>query len=146
MQIVILWYSFSGTVYISMIPFMLGPIVPIILKFIPETILPANPNATIAKPLMFHVEYLIDVDKYYYPLVIHSYFGTMAYITVVVAIDCMFIVYVQFACSMFNIIGWVKSNNNIFLNIFWSFLIDIFRKWIDIDWRISWNLIIWCLM
>ncbi|XP_057338893.1 uncharacterized protein LOC130676580 isoform X2 [Microplitis mediator] len=97
---------YAGAVYGSMVPFMLGPLVPIFFKLIPEGLLPANNTIALAKPVMFHVEYLYDLDKYYYPLVIHSYFGTMTYITVVVAIDSMFMVYVQHACAIFSIVGY----------------------------------------
>ncbi|XP_015115896.1 odorant receptor 13a isoform X1 [Diachasma alloeum] len=97
---------YAGAVYGSMAPFMLGPLVPPLLRLIPKSLIEINPNLTMAKPLMFHVEYFIDINKYYYPLVIHSYFGTMTYITVVVAIDTMFMTYVQRACAIFNIVGY----------------------------------------
>uniref|UniRef100_A0A0C9Q0M3 Odorant receptor n=1 Tax=Fopius arisanus TaxID=64838 RepID=A0A0C9Q0M3_9HYME len=97
---------YAGAVYGSMAPFMLGPLIPPLLRLIPKGLIDINPNMTMAKPLMFHVEYFIDINKYYLPLVIHSYFGTMTYITVVVAIDSMFMTYVQRACAIFNIVGY----------------------------------------
>lgn len=110
-------------VYGSMFPFMLGPLIPLMMSLIPDDMLPNNGNISMSKPLMFHVEYLVDIEKYYVPIVINSYFGTMTYITVVVAIDSMFMVYVQHACAIFQIIGYdlyicfKKNNNNIYFTI-----------------------------
>ncbi|XP_057338905.1 odorant receptor 13a-like [Microplitis mediator] len=96
---------YAGALYGTMAPFMLGPLVPIFCKLMPVGILPANSSIVLEKPVLFHVEYFYDLEKYYYPLLIHSYFGTMAYLTVAVAIDSMFMVYVQHACAIFAIIG-----------------------------------------
>ena len=84
-----------------MAPFMIVPAVPIIL----ENIGGSSGNETYEKQLMFRVDFLIDAEKYYYPLLIHSYFGTMAYITTVVAIDTIFMAYVLHACGSFAILG-----------------------------------------
>ncbi|XP_057338896.1 odorant receptor 13a-like isoform X2 [Microplitis mediator] len=112
---------YAGAVYGSMVPFMLGPLVPIFCKLLPEGLLPANSSIASAKPLMFHVEYFYDVEKYYYPLLIHSYFGTMTYITVVIAIDTMFMVYVQHACAIFVVVGnrleHLVDHDNININL-----------------------------
>nr|QNL15004.1 olfactory receptor 60 [Aulacocentrum confusum] len=110
---------YAGAVYGSMAPFMLGPLVPLAVKMLPDGLLPMN--MTMSQPLMFHVEYLIDADLYYLPLVIHSYFGTWTYITVVVAIDSMFMVYVQHACAIFDLIGYrlahLVTSKDILVNI-----------------------------
>ncbi|KAK0096345.1 hypothetical protein PV326_005724 [Microctonus aethiopoides] len=112
---------YAVMVYGSMIPFMLGPLIPLMMSLIPDDMLPNNGNMSMNKPLMFHVEYLVDIEKYYVPLVINSYFGTMTYITVVVAIDSMFMVYVQHACAIFQIIGYrlerLVDSDNISINI-----------------------------
>nr|WGO81764.1 olfactory receptor 88 [Microplitis mediator] len=113
---------YAGVVYGSMVPFMLGPLVPIFFKLMPEGLLPINSSMALAKPVMFHVEYLYDLDKYYFPIVIHSYFGTMTYITTTVAIDSMFMVYVQHACAIFAIVGnrleHLVDHDNIDINIY----------------------------
>nr|AKO89986.1 odorant receptor 22 [Microplitis mediator] len=96
---------YAGALYGTMAPFMLGPLVPIFCKLMPAGVLPANSSIVLEKPVLFHVEYFYDLEKYYYPLLIHSYFGTMAYMTVAVAIDSMFMVYVQHACAIFAVIG-----------------------------------------
>lgn len=105
-QIEIIVDNISGALYGTMAPFMLGPLVPIFCRLMPAGFLPENSSIVLEKPVLFHVEYFYDLDKYYYPLVIHSYFGTTAYMTVAVAIDSMFMVYVQHACAIFAIIGY----------------------------------------
>lgn len=102
------WNEFSnfsfckspGCLYGSMLPFMIIPAVPIFM----DLFIPANETRT--RLLMFRVDFLLDVEKYYYPLLIHSYFGTMAYITLVVAIDTILMIYVLHACGSFAILGW----------------------------------------
>lgn len=103
---------YSAAVYGSMVPFMLGPLVPVFCKLLPESLVSSNSSIANAKPVMFHIEYLYDMDKYYIPLVVHSYFGTMTYITVVIAVDTMFMVYVQHACAIFVIVGYQNYLDN----------------------------------
>ncbi|XP_043273343.1 uncharacterized protein [Venturia canescens] len=92
--------SYAGCMYGSMIPFMIIPVVPNVMN----ALSPAN--ATVARQLMFRVDYLLDAEKYYYLLLIHSYFGTMAYITLVIAIDTMLMTYVQHACGSFAVLNY----------------------------------------
>nr|AXM05178.1 odorant receptor [Campoletis chlorideae] len=92
--------TYAGCMYGSMVPFLIMPAVPIVMNAIgPE-------NTTYPKQLMFRVDFLIDVEKYYYPLLIHSYFGTLAYITLVVAIDTILMIYVEHACGSFAVLGY----------------------------------------
>ncbi|KAK0182191.1 hypothetical protein PV327_000353 [Microctonus hyperodae] len=57
-----IWYA--AVVYGSMFPFMLGPLIPLMMSLIPDEMLPNNSNTSMSKPLMFHVEYLVDIEKY----------------------------------------------------------------------------------
>lgn len=57
------------------------------------------------RPVMFRSEYLLDVDKYYYPLLVHSYIGTLGFVSIVVAIDSMLVFHVQHECGMCEILG-----------------------------------------
>ena len=93
--------SFAACVWGSMTPFMLVPAVPIIL----ESIGGSSGNKTYEKQLMFRVDFLVDAEKYYNSLLVHSYFGTTAYIITIVAIDTIFIAYVIHACGSFAILG-----------------------------------------
>ncbi|CAD6228742.1 GSCOCT00013846001.3-RA-CDS, partial [Cotesia congregata] len=90
----------------SMVPFMLSPVVPMIIRLFPEELISPNNSIALIRPLMFRVDYFLNIDKYYHLIVFHSIFGTLAYITVAAGIDSMFLVYVQHACAMFHIIGF----------------------------------------
>ncbi|XP_043273914.1 odorant receptor 85b-like [Venturia canescens] len=91
---------YAGCMYGSMVPFLVMPVVPLVMNAI------GSGNATHPKRLMFRVDFLVDAEKYYYPLLIHSYFGTIAYITLVVAIDTILMIYVEHACGSFAVLGY----------------------------------------
>lgn len=96
-----------ASVYGAMIPFMMVPTllnVANALKIL---------NTTDDKPLLFRVDYFVDVETYYYPLLIHSYFATIGYITIVVAMDTINLLYVQHACALCTILGY-----NFYFNIY----------------------------
>lgn len=61
-------------------------------------------NISDDRPLAFRVEYFVDVDKYYYFLLIHSYIGTLGYTVIVLAINSMIIVYVLHECGLCEIL------------------------------------------
>ncbi|XP_026670198.1 odorant receptor 13a-like isoform X2 [Ceratina calcarata] len=62
------------------------------------------------RPLAFRVEHFVDVDKYYYVLLVHSYCGTIVFTTVVIGIDAMIAVYVMHECGLCEILR-VKLEN-----------------------------------
>lgn len=77
----------------------LVPLLPVILDVV------APINGTHPKHLMFQqIEFLFDYEKYFFPLLIHGYLGTMAYLTIIIAIDTIFMVYIQHACAKFEIL------------------------------------------
>nr|QNL15021.1 olfactory receptor 77 [Aulacocentrum confusum] len=91
---------YAGALYGSMIPMMLVPLTPIILDIV------APMNESYPKHLMFQqIEFLLDFERYFYPLLIHGYLGTFTYLTIIIAIDTMFMVYIQHACAKFAILG-----------------------------------------
>ncbi|XP_043273344.1 uncharacterized protein [Venturia canescens] len=100
---------YAGCVMATMTPFMLTPLIPLLLGSLNSNETIAS-NETVERPLMFHVEYLVNVEKWYFYLLIHSYFGTISYIAVFVAIDTILLTYVQHACSLFAIIGYRLEN------------------------------------
>ncbi|KAI4496181.1 hypothetical protein M0802_008048 [Mischocyttarus mexicanus] len=97
-------FAYSATVYGLMLPFMM----------VPGLINLANVlgvlNSTDDKPLLYRVEYFVDVETYYYPLLIQSYFGTIGYITIVVGIDTINLFYVQHGCALCEILGYYLEN------------------------------------
>ncbi|XP_076161449.1 uncharacterized protein LOC143143725 [Ptiloglossa arizonensis] len=92
-------FNYAASIYGSLTPFMM---VPSVLNAADSL---GFYNLSGERPLMFRVDHLVDVDKYYYPLLIHSYFGTLAYIAIVVACDTMLVVYVQHGCGLCEILG-----------------------------------------
>ncbi|XP_044010425.1 odorant receptor 9a-like [Aphidius gifuensis] len=69
-------------------PFMIIPIAPIMINIF------ISDNSSLPKQLLFvQYEYLFDIKKYYYPVMLHSYLGTCAFINVIVALDTTCMVY-----------------------------------------------------
>ncbi|KAL2727263.1 odorant receptor 22a-like, partial [Vespula squamosa] len=56
----------------------------------------------------FEVDYLslIDVKKHYYIILIHCYICVIAHILIIIAVDTMFIKFIQHSCAMFAILGY----------------------------------------
>lgn len=79
--------------------FMLMPFQPLILRIA---------NAT-TRPVLHRVEYHIDMDKYYLPILIHGYFTAVICVTSIVAADSIFLIFVQHVCGLFIITGWVVT-------------------------------------
>jgi len=82
------------------IVFMLMPFQPLILQVA---------NAT-TRPMLHRVEYYVDMDKYYFPILIHGYFAAVICVTSIVATDAIFVIFVQHACGLFIITGWVTMS------------------------------------
>ncbi|XP_043263426.1 odorant receptor 13a-like [Colletes gigas] len=91
--------NYATFLYGSMTPFMMMPS----LQNAASTLGFFNLSGERA-PLMYRVEHFVDAEKYYYPLLIHSYFGTVAFITIVVACDSMILLYVQHECALCEIL------------------------------------------
>jgi len=75
--------------------FMLMPFQPLILQVA---------NAT-TRPMLHRVEYYVDMDKYYFPILIHGYFAAVICVTSIVATDAIFVIFVQHICGLFIITG-----------------------------------------
>lgn len=81
-------------------PFMVIPLGPIIINTFDLS------NETLPRQILYvQYEYLFDLETYYYPVLIHSYFGTCIFINVIVALDSLCMAYVQHAAALFNIIA-----------------------------------------
>ncbi|KYN43578.1 hypothetical protein ALC56_01839 [Trachymyrmex septentrionalis] len=93
--------AYAVSLYGSMTPFL---VVPVIIN----TVSYMGLYNISDKPLMFRTEYFIDSEKYYYPLLVHSYIGTLGFVTIVVAIDSMLVFHVQHECGMCEILGYAK--------------------------------------
>ncbi|XP_014488284.1 PREDICTED: uncharacterized protein LOC106751744 [Dinoponera quadriceps] len=95
--------GYAASLYGSMTPFLT---VPVILNTVSYMGLY---NISEGRPVMFRSDYLLDVEKYYYPLLVHSYIGTLGFVSIVVAIDSMLVFHVQHECGMCEILGYRLS-------------------------------------
>lgn len=77
-----------------MVIFMLTPLPTFILHVANET-----------RPLLHRVEYYVDMDKYYFPILIHGYLTVLICVTSIIATDAILVIFVQHACGMFIITG-----------------------------------------
>lgn len=86
---------FLDTLYTLMVIFMLTPLPPLIFHDANET----------TRPLLHRVEYYVDVDKYYVPILIHGYLTVAICVTSIVATDAIFVILVQHVCGLFIVTG-----------------------------------------
>ncbi|XP_047352568.1 odorant receptor 83a-like isoform X2 [Vespa velutina] len=56
----------------------------------------------------FEVDYLslIDIKKYYYLILVHCYICVIAHVLIIVAVDTIFITFIQHSCAMYAILGY----------------------------------------
>lgn len=55
--------------------------------------------------LLHQVEYYIDMEKYYLPILIHGYITAVICVSIAIAADTMYVIVVQHVCGLFMIIG-----------------------------------------
>ncbi|XP_050445500.1 uncharacterized protein LOC126848563 isoform X2 [Cataglyphis hispanica] len=92
--------AYAVSLYGSMTPFLVVPVLINTASYM------GLYNISDGRLLMFRTEYFIDSQKYYYPLLVHSYIGTLGFVTIVVAIDSMLVFYIQHECGMCEILGY----------------------------------------
>ncbi|KAL6268725.1 hypothetical protein P5V15_001853 [Pogonomyrmex californicus] len=92
--------AYAVSLYGSMTPFLVVPVVLNTASFM------GLYNISEGRPLMFRTEYFVDSEKYYYPLLVHSYIGTLGFVSIVVAIDSMLVFHIQHECGMCEILGY----------------------------------------
>ncbi|EGI58592.1 hypothetical protein G5I_13307, partial [Acromyrmex echinatior] len=80
--------------------FMIIPMSPQIM----DIVMPLN--NTRPRKLLIEVEYRVDREKYYYPILFHSYVAIVLIISIIVCVDTTYISYVEHGCSLFAAIGY----------------------------------------
>ncbi|XP_066598889.1 odorant receptor 4-like isoform X2 [Prorops nasuta] len=80
------------------------PLIPVFLDRV------APLNATRARKQLFTSEYFIDQEEYFYFISLHIALTSIFGVTVVVSVDCMYIVLIRHACAMFSVVGWKLEN------------------------------------
>lgn len=61
-------------------------------------------NETRLRRLPIKAEYLIDQQKYFYPILLHLFLVAIFGITTVIATEALYMVYTQHACGLFHIV------------------------------------------
>ncbi|KYN26701.1 Odorant receptor 49b [Trachymyrmex cornetzi] len=97
---------YSIYVYTSMVLFMIIPMSPQIM----DIVMPLND--TRPRMLLIEVEYRVDREKYYYPMLFHSYAAIVLIISIIVCVDTTYISYVEHGCSLFAAIGYRLEHVN----------------------------------
>jgi len=85
-----------GAFYSALVLFMLVPLQSLLLS--------SSSNDT-TRPLLHQVKYYIDMEKYYFPILIHGYITAIICVSVAIAADTMYVIVVQHVCGLFMIIG-----------------------------------------
>lgn len=92
----------------------LFPILAIIPKITGKNITSDYSTRPVGFP--YHVEYYIDLEKYYYPVLIHNYLTTAIRLTTIVASDTYVAILVQHCCALFSVVRYVFNDLNDSLN------------------------------
>ncbi|KAM0731127.1 Odorant receptor 13a [Formica fusca] len=93
---------YASAFYSALVLFMLVPLLqPLFLH--------STSNNT-ARPLLHRVEYYIDMDKYYFPILVHGYATAIICVSIAIAADTMYVIMIQHVCGLFKIIGQQLEN------------------------------------
>ncbi|KAG5344791.1 OR63A protein, partial [Acromyrmex charruanus] len=82
----------------------LFPFLAIIPKIIGKNVTSEYSTRPVGFP--YHVEYYVDLEKYYYPILIHNYLTTAIRLTTLVATDTFVTILVQHCCALFSVVRY----------------------------------------
>lgn len=120
---------FTAVIYSLTLSYLTLPFVPMIVEWL------TNANET-TYGLLFHIEGVVDVEKYYTIITIHSVSTTILVMTIPIATDSMMVIYVEHACGMFAALRYNMdveiTNKGCFWGNFSQFKIFHF---LGINWR-----------
>ncbi|XP_070157815.1 odorant receptor 13a-like isoform X1 [Polyergus mexicanus] len=102
--------SYIFIIYTLMCFYLLIPVTPQLLNIIKPL------NKSRPYKYLFDVDYGIDKEIYYYPILIYSYLTTVMNISILVVVDTSYMMFVQHACSLFAAIGHRLENITLDLN------------------------------
>ncbi|XP_035720594.1 odorant receptor 13a-like [Vespa mandarinia] len=89
--------TYIGFFLVSMLLFMIPPL---------RTISMISINDTIERPFVHHVEYFVDSQTFYCPIILHSCIVIFICVYVFFTVDTMFVLLVQHACALFKALGY----------------------------------------
>ncbi|XP_025269101.1 odorant receptor 9a-like isoform X1 [Camponotus floridanus] len=93
---------YASSFYSALVLFMLVPLL--------QPLLLHSPSNDTTRPLLHQVEYYIDMDKYYFPILIHGYVTAIVCVSIAIAADTMYVIMIQHVCGLFKIIGQQLEN------------------------------------
>ncbi|XP_043281331.1 odorant receptor Or2-like isoform X1 [Venturia canescens] len=85
--------------YGTIVIYLTIPLLPAML----DIIVPLNESRP--RTHLYRTEYFVDPEKYFFPIMLHTYIGTIITISIVAASDTMFMTYIQHVCGMLAVIG-----------------------------------------
>ncbi|KAG5344782.1 OR67A protein, partial [Acromyrmex charruanus] len=100
----------------------LFPFLAIIPKIIGKNVTSEYSTRPVGFP--YHVEYYVDLEKYYYPILIHNYLATAIRLTILVAIDTFVTILVQHCCVLFSVVRFARYLDAIYTKAFF-FEVDL---------------------
>lgn len=83
---------------------------PFVVKGI-HLLLPSNETYPVR--FIFRLEHVVNMDKYFNLLMLHGIISAFYIVSISIAVDTMFILYVQHACALFKNIWYVQSVNKV---------------------------------
>ncbi|XP_018360255.1 PREDICTED: uncharacterized protein LOC108759368 [Trachymyrmex cornetzi] len=92
---------YASAFYSALVLFMLVPL---------QSLLLGSSSNDTTRLLLHQVEYYIDMEKYYLPILIHGYVTAVICVSIAIAADTMYVIVVQHVCGLFMIIGQQLEN------------------------------------
>ncbi|KAK0182760.1 hypothetical protein PV327_000861 [Microctonus hyperodae] len=98
-------YGYALSIYVATIVFMTEPLLPKWINFI------FHLNETVPNRYPVPIDwYIIDMKKNFYPLFCYESLCYLAMLTITVANDSMFIIFLQHACALFAVVQYQLEN------------------------------------
>ncbi|KAL6431177.1 hypothetical protein ACFW04_007110 [Cataglyphis niger] len=96
------WYSltYASYVYVAAMSFTTSSLIPCIM----DVVFPLNTSRPIM--LAYPAHYFVNEEQYFYYIFCHMMISTFVCVTGVVAHDCMFFIYMEHICGLFEVVGF----------------------------------------
>lgn len=91
-------FQLQASVYGGLLPVAFLPIIPAFLEA-------CGLIKQEEKLLPFPVQYFVDVDKYYYHVILDGFYSTFYLVMIVVSVDSFFVLFLNHACCLCAIVG-----------------------------------------
>lgn len=71
-----------------------------------DVVLPLNNTRT--RKFSYQAEFFLDIEKYFYPILFHTWITMFFGVTILITTESIFLMFAQHCCSMFKILWYVK--------------------------------------